>query len=327
MAPEEIHYVGNGLARNLFSIVLLSGVLLSGCEARLDLSGVQAARSRPTQRADLFQAAATFADTAVVVGGMGVIVTSTDRGRSWARQSLEGKPFLVDVSACPGGSFFAIDNADGLWARRPDGDWSLQALPEMTEPQALACDPNGVLWVSGAFSTILSSRDGGGDWESYSLDEDLYLTSIQFVDGLNGFVTGEFGVVLRTVDGGKTWERAEDLPDSFYPQAAYFTDAATGWVVGLNGTIWRTTDAARTWRQEPNDIKMPLYGVTGVGNALIAVGDNATIVYRPATEASWTGLDSSVGTRTYLRAITGLGDDQFLAAGQGVLFTGVVPQT
>jgi hypothetical protein len=206
---------------------LFLGMILAGCEAPLDLAGVNSQLSQPTQRADLFQAAARHQDTVIAVGGMGTIVQSLDGGGSWQRTTVPGKPFLVDVAVCPDGSFHAIDKTDGIWSIQPDGIWARQALPEMTEPQAMTCDASGVIWVTGGFSTILHSTDAGANWDSWSLDEDLYLTTIQFVDQQHGIVTGEFGTVLLTADSGLTWSRADDLPDSFYPQSAYFTSETT----------------------------------------------------------------------------------------------------
>jgi hypothetical protein len=66
-----------------------------------------------------------------------------------------------------------------------------------------------------------------------------------------------------------------------------------------------------------NGINSPLYGITGFGNTLVAVGDNATIVYHKLGDASWTQLNGATQSRTYLRGITGLGDDQFITAGGG----------
>ncbi len=302
-------------------------LLLAGCQARLDLTGVHAQQTRPIQRADLLQAAAEHEGMIVTVGAMGVVITSEDGGTSWQRTSIVEKPFFIDVSVCPAGDFHAIDNVDGLWSRQSESSWSSRPLPEGTEPQALTCDVSGTLWVVGGFGTILSSVDAGSNWHVYSLDEDVYLTTVQFVDAAHGFVTGEFGTVLYTSDHGSTWQRAQDLPDSFYSQAAHFIDASTGWVVGLNGTIWHTSDGAQTWHQENNDNSAPLYGIAIVGDAIVAVGDNATVLYRRRGDPSWSKAESSVGMRTYLRAIVGLGGDQFTAAGGGVLFTAAVPQT
>ena len=313
--------------RRYYSASMLALLLLAGCQARLDLSGVHAQQSQAIQRADLLQAAAEHEGLIVTVGAMGVVITSEDGGTSWQRTTIVEKPFFIDVSVCPAGDFYAIDNVDGLWSRQSGSSWSSSPLPEGTEPQALTCDDSGTLWVIGGFGTILSSADAGSNWDAYSLDEDVYLTTVQFVDAAHGFVTGEFGTVLYTEDHGSSWQRAQDLPDSFYSQAAYFIDANTGWVVGLNGTIWHTSDGAQTWRQENNGNKAPLYGIATVGDAIVAVGDNATVLYRRRGDPSWSKLEGSVGSRTYLRAIVGLGGDQFTAAGGGVLFTAAVPQT
>ena len=302
------------------------GTTLAGCEAPLDLEGVNSQLAQPTQRADLFQATARYQDTVVVVGAMGTIVESTDGGSNWQRTTLPDKPFLVDVTVCTDGSFHAIDKTDGIWSLQADSSWNRQALPEMTEPQAMACDPSNVLWVIGGFSTILNSADAGASWDSWSLDEDLYLTTIQFVDQQHGIVTGEFGTVLFTADSGVTWNRAIDLPDSFYPQSTFFTNPTTGWVVGLSGTIWRTESGGQAWQRMENGNNTPLYGISGFGNTLVAVGDNATILYHRIGDTSWTSLNDASKSRTYLRGVAGLDDGQFIVAGGGgTLFTVTIP--
>ena len=307
------------------SAIMLLVLLINGCQARLDMSGVLSQQSQPVQRADLLQAAAAHGETIVVVGAMGIIITSDDGGTTWQRTTLDGKPFLIDVSVCPSGDFFAIDNVGALWSSASATDWSENPLPASVEPQALTCDESGALWLVGSFGTIMTSVDGGGKWKTYSLDDDVYLTTVQFVDPEHGYITGEFGTVLHTRDNGSTWQRVEDLPDNFYPQAARFIDQYTGWIVGLNGTIWYTGNGGKTWSQEDNGHNAPLYGVALVGDRLVAVGDNGTVLYRRPGEADWAQLENSVGTRTYLRGIVALSDGRFAAAGGGVLFTSALP--
>ncbi|MEE8495789.1 MAG: YCF48-related protein, partial [Xanthomonadales bacterium] len=307
---------------------LFLGTVLAGCEAPLDLAGVESQLSQSTQRSDLFQAVTRHQDTVIAVGGMGAILQSLDGGNNWQRTTLPGKPFLVDVSVCPDGRFYALDKTDGIWSIQPDGNWFRQALPEMTEPQAMTCDAANIIWVIGSFSTILHSVDAGASWDTWSLDEDIYLTTIQFVDRQHGFVSGEFGTVLLSADGGNSWNRAADLPDSFYPQSAYFTSPTTGWIVGLNGTIWKTDDGGHAWLRIPSGINTPLYGISGFGDTLLAVGDNSTILYHRVGDASWTLLDDATKSRTYLRGVASLGDGRFIAAGGGgALFTITIPNS
>jgi photosystem II stability/assembly factor-like uncharacterized protein len=269
------------------------GLALAGCEAPLDLSGVEAQLAKPVQRSDLFQAAARHLDSVIVVGAMGVVLRSADGGGSWQRSVLPGKPFLVGVAACPDGSFHAVEKTDGYWTLQPGGDWTRQDLPEMTEAQAMTCDTKNTPWVTGGFSTILHSADAGASWETWSLDEDLFLTTIQFVDELHGFATGEFGTVLVSSDSGISWERASDLPDSFYPQGAYFANATSGWVVGLDGIIWKTDTGGANWELMPSGVNMPLYGIAGLGDSLVAVGDNTTILHHKTGVTAWQPLDAA----------------------------------
>ena len=309
----------------IFGIFLAAALV--GCEAPLDLSGVEAQRSEPVQRADLFQAAVRYQDEIVVVGAMGVVVHSADGGTSWQRQILPGKPFLLGAAVCPDGRVHAVDKSDGVWARGSDGGWSRHDLPEMTEPQAITCDPAGGLWVTGGFSTILHSTDGAANWDSWSLDEDLFLTTIQFVDQQHGFATGEFGTVLVTEDGGASWEPGAELPDSFYPQSAWFASPTEGWVIGLDGMIWRTDSAGASWEPSASGVNTPLYGIAGSVNARVAVGDNTTVLYQSAVDGPWQPLDATAQARAYLRAVTPLDGDSFVVAGGGTLFIVDVPET
>ncbi len=307
--------------------VLLPILILTACEAPLDLSGVVKESARSTHRSDLFQAAAHYRDSVVVVGGMGTIVQSADGGKNWQNTTLPDRPYLVDVTSCADGSFYAIDKTDGLWSPGGDGRWGRKALPDMTEPQALTCNTDNVIWVIGAFSTIYHSSDAGANWESWSLDEDLYLTTIQFIDQQHGIVTGEFGTVLLTRDAGVTWQRINDLPGSFYPQSAYFTKLSTGWVVGLSGTIWKTLDGGQSWQRMQSGISTPLYGIKGSGNTLVAVGDNTTILYSGTDSDVWAPLDETIKSRTYLRGVIGLDDERFIVAGGGgSLFAITIPE-
>lgn len=326
----EARQTGGKASRHRYAPCLRCGfvlaIFLAGCEAPLDLSGVQAERAQAVQRGDLFQAVTRHQDTVLAVGGMGTVLLSSDSGQSWQRSSLPGAPFLVDAAVCPDARFYALEKTDGLWSLGPNGEWLRQELPEMTEPQAMTCDHSNTLWITGGFSTILHSGDRGRSWESWSLDEDLYLTTIQFVNAAHGFATGEFGSVLTSDDGGASWNRAEDLPGSFYPQDAWFADPSTGWVVGLNGTIWRTDTGGQSWREVESGVSTPLYGIHGSAESLVAVGDNTTILYWRPGDRSWRPLNETKKSLTYLRGVADVGDGRFIVAGGGTLFSARLPQ-
>ena len=306
--------VGGRTREGLLCTVLMC--VLGGCEAPLVLDGVENMRSKPIQRTDRYQSAARFADNVVVVGNQGVVVYSPDKGGSWQRVELAGWPALIDVTACPDGSFAALAYEHKVYISSDHGaNWREKPIDTTETPQSITCAPDGKIWVVGAFTSIWSSTDGGDNWSETTRDEDAILTTVQFLDADNGIVTGEFGIVLKTADGGENWEELPRLAGEFYPQEAYFADPATGWLIGLGGSILHTTDGGMTWKQQPTGTLVSLNGIEPVGRRLYVVGGEGTMLsYR---DGAWHPVDHGKPVRLYIRAIAALGTRQMLIAGVG----------
>jgi photosystem II stability/assembly factor-like uncharacterized protein len=295
-------------------------VCLLGCEAPLNLTGVDEELAKPIHRYDQFQAAARNDQQMVVVGGVGTVLVSGDSGQTWQRQELPGRPSLIDVALCPDGRYVALDVARNIWVSNTDAaDW--QAHPILTEESVLAltCDLKNQIWVVAGFMTILSSSDDGASWNEYSFYDDAQLTTIQFLDDATAYITGEFGLMLKSSDSGVNWERITDIPGEFHPQAAHFSDPNKGWVVGLNGAILHTADGGESWQSQDSGVNIPLYGITGFGENLYAVGENGFVLQY--TAGAWQELPHENNILSYLRAASANHDSLLVAGGNGVLFT------
>jgi photosystem II stability/assembly factor-like uncharacterized protein len=300
--------------------VAVAAVCLVGCEAPLNLSGVQHELTNPLHRYDQFQAIARNDQQLVVVGGAGIVLSSGDNGQNWQRRELPSRPALIDVSLCPDGQFIALDTTRNLWISNTAAtDWRAQPIATSEAVMALTCDEQNRIWVVGGFSTIWSSDDGGVSWNEDSFGDDAQLTSVQFVDSSTGYIAGEFGMVLKTVDGGASWEQAADLPGEFYSQAAHFVDARRGWAVGLNGAILHTSDGGDSWQSQDSGINLPLYGITGEGETLFAVGENSIVLRY--TAGSWQVLPHDNKVLSYLRAASADSGSILVAGGNGALFS------
>jgi photosystem II stability/assembly factor-like uncharacterized protein len=300
--------------------IILGAILLTACEAKLDLSEVEKERQQPTARFDQFQAAARAEGTLVVVGSGGVVLHSRDGGKSWARTelSIAGEPLtspgLIDVTTCPNGSFAILDIGRRVWTS-PDGQggWQPREIEMMDEPLALTCDPAGRFWVVGGFSSLLVSDDAGESWEDRSFGEDAMLTTIQFLDRDYGVITGEFGTYYVTRDGGERWESPAVISDEFYPQDALFISHAEGWVVGLTGLIWHTADGGLTWERQPSGTEVPLYGLAEAHGRIFAVGDHATMLIH--RDGAWQEVPRDQRKFGYLRVVLPTADGRVLVAG------------
>lgn len=293
-------------------------VTLAGCEAKLRLEAVDAARQEAIRRTDQFQAGVATADRLVIVATHGVIVTSSDQGTSWQRHELAGWPSLIDIAQCPNGELVALAFEGQLWISPASGDqWTMQKIDTDQTPQALTCDSRGQLWVVGSYSTILHSADGGKTWASQSLDEDLFLTSIQFLDANNAVAAGEFGTVIKTADGGATWTRLAPMPDEFYPEDTWFKDPMTGWSVSLRGRVVETRDGGDSWTLQPTPTLAPLFTLGAIGDVPYAVGGDGVILR--FMDGAWQPLAYKDPYHLYLRVLLPLGDKLLIAGGSGAL--------
>lgn len=305
--------MGDFCRSSLFAaMTLLTSLLVAGCEAPLNLNGVEWQRTQTKMRFDMYQAIASNGDAIVTVSSTGTIIVSDDGGFTWSRNHLAGNPTLIDVAACPDGQFVALDTRRQLWVDTGD-DWVSRPIDTMENVLALSCDPNNRVWVTASFSTLLHSADRGESWQMRSFDEDLQFTAIKFVDAQWAVVVGEFGAVMITEDSGETWNPAAYIPNEFYPMDAAFVDRQTGWVVGLNGITWLTNDGAATWQRIDAPSPTPLYGITAANGQVVTVGEGGA-VFR-WRDQGWAGVPGVPSMLAYLRAVEVLDDSTVLVAG------------
>jgi len=287
-----------------------SGLL--GCSASANLPATAATQPASVLRSDQFQATAANADVLVAVGANGVVVSSADGGKSWRRQIVDAAASLIGVAVCPDGGFVALDFSRRVWIGDATANsWTARPITSEATPLAVACDPNGQVWVVGSESAILSSADRGATWRDASLGEDRMLATVQFVDAQHGIITGEFGSFLTTQDGGASWQAGTPIPNDFYPYGALFTDTRTGWVSGLAGTILHTTDGGASWQKQPNPTGAPMYGLVRHEERVFALGANGLVL--ALDDGQWRPLEGRPAP--YLRSAVPL-------AGRGLLVAG-----
>ena len=96
------------------SLVGLFSVLLTGCEAPLDLDAVRDQSGQAVKRTDFYQAIARNDEVIVLTGNNGVVLVSSDNGESWKRQTPTSESFLA-LDVCPDNSFIALTFNNEIW--------------------------------------------------------------------------------------------------------------------------------------------------------------------------------------------------------------------
>jgi photosystem II stability/assembly factor-like uncharacterized protein len=118
---------------------------------------------------------------------------------------------------------------------------------------SVACPSSNKCYVVGTEGALLTSTDGGRNWERREIAKrgdlswfDLY--SIRFAnDGQTGWIGGESGLILKTTDGGATWNpQTSGSTENIFRIAV--VDPQTAYACGTNGLLMGTTDGGAHWQ-------------------------------------------------------------------------------
>ncbi|PCI62516.1 MAG: hypothetical protein COB35_03695 [Gammaproteobacteria bacterium] len=102
----------------------------------------------------------------------------------------------------------------------------------------------------GQHGNILTSNDAI-TWQQSSVPVQSTLTSVYFINSLQGWAVGHDATILHTSDGGYSWQVQQYLPNKEKPLLdVTFKDDLNGLAVGAYGLFYRTTDGGQTWHSE-----------------------------------------------------------------------------
>jgi photosystem II stability/assembly factor-like uncharacterized protein len=150
-----------------------------------------------------------------------LVLTTSDGGVHWARQTL----------GQPGGRLFAV-----------------------------ACTDSSHVWVGGQDGTgkgavILASTDDGATWTTQYADHVAAdeVSAIAFADATHGWALTGYGKVLATWDGGAHWAAQRiPAPRPLLLRQVACSDADHCWIVGVGAKnpslLLASTDGGTTWR-------------------------------------------------------------------------------
>ncbi len=239
--------------------------------------------ARPEQKAaaivenqigsNLFSGAVLTETDMLVVGDLGKVYLSADRGKIWREVQTPTKFALLDVS--------------------------------------MNDDKSG--WAAGQAGVILHTADGGKTWSVQKSGVEGSLLGIHALDAFHACAVGADSTVIVTSDGGATWIKAsrpgEEPAKEGQPPAAGFNvfgvkmiDANTICVAGYMGRIFLTKDAGKIWAE----IKSPLYDAEnqvgrtiftlagGTGGILAAAGTDMAILLSKDGAMTWTETDAGI---------------------------------
>lgn len=329
------------------SVALAAALALAAWPARADPpapqpKAVSAEHARLAART-LLIALAAAGERLVAVGDRGVIVLSDDRGESWTQAaSVPAQALLTGVCFFDGHHGLAVGHDEVILATDDAGaNWKLvHYAPEAQRPLLdVWCGAQGSSIAIGAYSTYLTSLDGGASWQprafvpapaprpasraaapgdSAAIGESgggYHLNRIVSASADRLYIAGEAGHLYRSDDRGGRWqELASPYGGSFFEVLPLGGDALL--VSGLRGNLYRSEDAGASWRRLETGTVALLDGAAALpGGAFAVVGLSGVVLVSRDGGRSFR-LDQQ-SDRSGLSAALAVGKDALAVAGEG----------
>jgi photosystem II stability/assembly factor-like uncharacterized protein len=273
----------------------------------------------------------------VAVGDRGIVVLSDDRGKSWAQaERVPTQALLTGVCFFDVQHGLAVGHDEVILATADAGrSWKrTHYAPQAQQPLLdVWCGAQGHAIAVGAYSTYLTSEDGGGTWTAHAFTPAPWQTAAAGAprdDKAGGgshlnrivaatptrlFIAAESGHLYRSDDAGASWrELASPYHGSFFGVLPLDADVVLAF--GLRGNLYRSEDGGASWRKIDTGTvqlldgaaRFDAGGVVVVGlSGVVLVSRDGGHAFTLQQQADYIGLS----------AVVSLGNEHLAAAGEG----------
>ncbi|MNZ13492.1 Ycf48-like protein [compost metagenome] len=251
----------------------------------------------------------------VAVGERGIVLLSTDDGKTWAQAQVPTSLMLTGVRFADaqkgwavghGGLVLATTDGGRSWHKQLDGLAAARLLLEDARgregatPRQLADAERFVkegadkpfldldvqnertVTVVGAFGLAFRSDDGGQSWQPWQSripnEQGSHLYAIRHI-GQTQYIAGEMGAVFRSGDGGASFTRIETpYEGSFFGLTLVSPEHLL--VYGLRGNAFVSRDGGASWQRCRLDTEESITAGAVLKDGSIVVGNQAGGLYR-----------------------------------------------
>ena len=246
-------------------------------------------------------AVAIVKERLVGVGLRGLIIVSTDSGKSWRQSQVPVQSDLVSVMFPTATHGWAVGH-DGVILNTTDGGdtWNKQidgrvAAKLFVETYQNLVDAGEMTMQHHLNQAILNAKNPAA----------LPFLGIHFENENIGYAIGSFGLIMATQDGGKTWEpwMHHIDNDQFLNLNEIRRIGSTLYIAGERGGVWKLDKLKQHFVSISTDYRGSFFSIAGRDeHLLIVVGLGGNAFRSTDNGASWQHL--SIGTQATLSSIT-----------------------
>lgn len=290
--PEAAHHLGTRSSVLHTIALLLTFTLTLTFTAPSVLTAAETSEPARLAAKSLLLGVARAGENLIAIGDRGHVLISKDEGRSWTQAPAPTRAMLTGTS---------FPDAQHGWAVGHDG-------------------------------VILSTIDGGQNWQRQDQGKDLetiYL-DVLFLNARRGFAVGAYGKFISTTDGGKTWEASTPAATDIHYNRLNAAAGGQLFLSGESGSLLISSDEGRTWSSSAVPYDGSLFGYVSIDkNAGVVHGLRGHIFTTTDQGATWTPCNSEIkalimgGTRLRSGVIVlgGQGGNFFISRDSGATFS------
>ena len=318
------------IKKNLFNRTLLTILMIYLISCFVSCAPVGQPKRHQEMDEDLLSVSFPTEKEGWVCGRWGVVLRTSDGGKTWVPQSSGTENTLVSIHFVDPQNGWAVGE-EGTILHTADGGktWEKQESPVPFYLMKIYFVTPLKGWIVGERTHILSTGDGGKTWSVQFQDEDFILKSVSFCDPSHGWAVGEYGYIYYTKDGGTHWKRQAGHFDISEETGAIeggnflfdvtAVDPQTAWAVGIDGYVIRTVDAGKTWKEvKTGTSNTQLFCVASNRAGTVLMGGNGTILISTDNGRTWKNppFEPSV-LYGWLYGLAQRGSSEFVAVGWG----------
>lgn len=249
----------------------------------------------------------------ISVGSSGVVLTSQDKGNTWAYNKISEKS-LYSISMINDNTGW-IAGSEGYLYRTTDGGatWdktvSRRAIHlKYKDFHEVYFVDNEVGWAFGQYAAVIKTTDGGETWkkQNVNLIRDIPIHNSHMLGRDVGYFVGGRGMIQKTTDGGNTWIKLYNENHASDLRGIFMLDENTGWVCGDDGILLKTTNGGKIWDRV--SILYPstdLYGIEFLNNDVgMIVGESGKTFRTTNGGNSWEFENSGATDHYALKMIS-----------------------
>lgn len=207
-----------------------------------------------------------------VCGTSGIILHTTDGGRTWAQQQTNVSSNLQKITFKDNLNGRAVgDNSTMLFTNNGGASWSTIGLSSMTQTHLkdVAFSYYKVVAIGWYSKPQFFLADDGVNFYEYQINTytspGLMCNSLAHIDHQNIWVAGQYGFIGKTEDEGHTWiSQNSGVTEALYD--IFFLDKNYGWAVGRKSTLLNTNNGGSTWSKTQFDREFNFNSVFFIDN-------------------------------------------------------------